>query len=673
MKARAGADLSPGSRFGRYRIEAHVASGGMGVVYRATDAELGRRVALKLIGPQLASDEGFRERFKQESRVAAALDHPHVIPVYEAGERDGALYIAMRFVDGIDLKAVIRERGGLEPRLAARITSRVASALDASHAAGLVHRDVKPANVLLAGGPGEEHPYLTDFGLAKQLHTDAAVTGSGQWLGTLDYVAPEQVLGEAVDARADVYALACLLFEALTGEVPYPRETEPAKLIAKLQEPPPSLSERAPGLPRELEAVIRRGMARAPGERYPSAGDLGRVALAAAEGRPPTAPERTVAAGPAAPPSSPAASTAPARQPADELERRAKGWPARGREPTEAAEPRPTTAADGRPQDRAPSTAVPFGQPAERVREQARRKPALLAASALIFVLLAGFLTARLTAGEQPSFANSASTDSLGLSFPDPWRRINRAPSIPGIDFKDRLALAPDAPGVQLVAGRVATTGPALLPRPFLKRLGERPRPDAVRLGELAAYRYRGLRPGRSRRRVTLFVVPTTKGVATVACVGDRPGDELGGCERIAQTLELSGAKPYPLGPDGRYAAALNKAIATLNSARERGLRELRRAATPNGQARAADGVARAYRSAAKNLSEVSISPVARPANAAIIAALSRAERGYARLAADARGGNHRAYEAAREDVGRGEAAVQRALKGLKRLGYRVG
>lgn len=310
-------DLSPGERFGRYRIEAHVASGGMGVVYWATDTELQRRVALKLIAPEWAQDEGLRERFKHESRLVAALDHPNVIPVHDAGERDGLLYIAMRFVEGTDLRGLIDDRGALDPHLAARIVFRLASALDAAHAAGLVHRDVKPANVLLAGGPGEEHPYLTDFGLAKRLDADSGLTHGGQWLGTVDYVAPEQLTGQPVDHRTDVYSLAVLLFEALTGEVPFRGDSGPAKMTAKLHEGPPSLLERAPSLPPALEDVVQRGMATAPEARYQSAGELGRALLAAVgpsatPGPQPTIVPATAPPPPAAPAVQPPAASAPA-------------------------------------------------------------------------------------------------------------------------------------------------------------------------------------------------------------------------------------------------------------------------------------------------------------------------------------------------------------------------
>ena len=292
--------MAQGSRVGRYRVDAVIARGGMGIVYRATDPALERSVALKVIAPELARDEEFRARFVRESRLAAALDHPNVIPVYEAGAEDGALFIAMRFVEGRDLRELIDLEGRLDPERAIRIVSQVASALDAAHARGLVHRDVKPANVLLAGAPGAEHAYLTDFGIAKRRDT-GGLTQTGQMLGTIDYAAPEQISGEPVDARTDVYALGCLLFEALAGGVPFPRPTAPATMIAHLREPPPVISERAAELGTSFDGVLRRALAKSPDERFSSAGDLGAAAMAAAPGTTPTEPDRTVASGLPAP------------------------------------------------------------------------------------------------------------------------------------------------------------------------------------------------------------------------------------------------------------------------------------------------------------------------------------------------------------------------------------
>src|SRR3954471_3028668 len=238
-------ELEPGTIFAGHRIEMVAGRGGMGVVYKATQLALDRTVALKVIAAGLLEDQTVRNRFVRESKVAASIDHPNVIPIYYAGEEDGIAYIAMRYVAGDDVRSLVRREGPLEPSKAARIVAQIASALDAAHSAGLVHRDIKPANVLIAT---EDHVYLTDFGLTKHALSIAGSTKPGHWVGTLDYVAPEQIRGERVDARADIYALGCLLHYTLTGDVPFKRDSDEAKLWAHLQDPPPKPSTQ-PGVP----------------------------------------------------------------------------------------------------------------------------------------------------------------------------------------------------------------------------------------------------------------------------------------------------------------------------------------------------------------------------------------------------------------------------------------
>jgi serine/threonine-protein kinase len=288
-------DLVVGDQFAGCRIEAVAGRGGMGVVYRATELALGRPVALKLLAGDRASDPDFRERFQRESRMAAAIDHPNVIPVYGAGEEDGRLYLVMRYVAGTDLQEELRRARKLDPARAADVVAQTAAGLDAAHAAGLVHRDVKPGNVLLSG----EHAYLSDFGLTRPVGSDTELTEAGQWIGTVDYCSPEQLRGERTDARSDVYALGCLLFTALTGSTPFGRGTVPSTMMAHLHDEPPRSS--AYGAPRDFDRVIWRALDKDPDHRYPSAGDLGRAALAAARGEPVTESERSVARGPAAP------------------------------------------------------------------------------------------------------------------------------------------------------------------------------------------------------------------------------------------------------------------------------------------------------------------------------------------------------------------------------------
>jgi serine/threonine protein kinase len=263
--------LAPGFRVAGYVLQRLVGVGGMAAVYQARDERLGRVVALKL----LAGDEAVRMRFVREARAVAAVDHPHIIPVYAAGEADGMQFIAMRFVAGDTLQGVIRNNGALSPRRAAAFISPVASALDAAHAAGLVHRDVKPGNILVdarRGGP--EHAYLTDFGIARAMLSAGTLTVAGQFLGTPDYAPPEQVNGQPVDGRADQYALGCVAFEMLSGTVPFKRELPIAVLYAHLSTPPPRLTSVRKDLPPAVDDVLARAMAKSPDERYPSCADF---------------------------------------------------------------------------------------------------------------------------------------------------------------------------------------------------------------------------------------------------------------------------------------------------------------------------------------------------------------------------------------------------------------
>ncbi|MBI2238857.1 MAG: protein kinase [Actinobacteria bacterium] len=270
------ADPRVGSELAGHRLEAVIARGGMAVVYLAEHLRLGRKVALKILDPELVDDEAFRVRFIRESRIAAGLDHPNIVTVYDAGETEGVLYISMRYVEGIDLERLLRQETRLEPTRSVLLVSQCASALDAAHAEGLVHRDVKPANILLASGPAPtaEHVYLTDFGITKRVRSDAGITRTGQFVGTVDYVAPEQIQGQDVDGRADVYSLGCVLYRCLTGEVPFPRDTEVATIYAHLQDAPPAPSERFGELPVAIDQVLSRALAKSREHRYPTCDEL---------------------------------------------------------------------------------------------------------------------------------------------------------------------------------------------------------------------------------------------------------------------------------------------------------------------------------------------------------------------------------------------------------------
>jgi hypothetical protein len=326
-------DFAPGSQVASYRIVEQVGRGGMAVVYRARDIRLDRWVALKILAPDLALDQVFRERFIRESRAAAAVDHPNIIPIFEAGEADGVLFIAMRYVAGHDVRSLVDRVGPLPAARVAGIVTQVASALDTAHACGLVHRDVKPANMLLsnpADSGAPDHVYLSDFGVSKQSDSTSNLTRTGQLVGTLDYLAPEQVEGRPVDGRTDVYALACAAFEMLCGAPPFKRDQSMAVLWAQLSAPPPALTSRRPDLPPAVDQVMAKALAKSPDARY---GTCGAFAMALLEA---CAPGPGGAAGP------PTSQARPRRK---------------------VTETRPRGAAEGLAAGPAPSAGAAYGSP----------------------------------------------------------------------------------------------------------------------------------------------------------------------------------------------------------------------------------------------------------------------------------------------------------------------
>jgi predicted Ser/Thr protein kinase len=294
--------LQPGQTVAGYRIEGPLGHGGMGVVYLAEHLRLGRKVALKILAPHLAADDNFRQRFIRESQLAAAIDHPNIVPIYDADETDGMLYIAMRYVEGHDLGALLEAKGRLGAARTISLLEQVAGALDAAHERGLVHRDIKPANILIAEPGGRV--FVSDFGAAKET-TGPGLTRTGLFIGTVSYAAPEQIEGRPVGPATDIYALGCVLFQCLSGGPPYEQESEAAVIYAHLREPPPSLSAARDDLPAAFDSVIATAMAKDPDDRYATATALVAAARAAfADRRPAAGP--TLAAAPA---------TVPAPQP----------------------------------------------------------------------------------------------------------------------------------------------------------------------------------------------------------------------------------------------------------------------------------------------------------------------------------------------------------------------
>ncbi|HEX5898636.1 MAG TPA: protein kinase [Solirubrobacteraceae bacterium] len=387
--------------FGAYDIQHEVGRGGMGVVYLATDRRLGRRVALKVIVPELAADAQFRRRFEREARVAATLEHPHVVPVYEAGEQDGSLFIAMRFIDGHDLATEVRDHGALTPERLARVVLQVAGALDAAHRSGVVHRDVKPANVLLTSGDEDEQAYLTDFGLTREAASESGLTLTGQWVGTVDYAAPEQILGEPTDARSDVYALGCLAFQALTGQPPF-RGAPAARLFAHMHDPPPSACAVRPALRAEVDAALSRALAKKPEDRFQSAGDLGRALAAALAGEAPIQPEGTVARGPAltgVPAVEHVATVEPTEHTAAVTRRSPIGDP--GQDATTVSAPVDPSA----PRE---TTLVASDGPSAPVAAARSRRPRVLAGIGLVLIVAAAAAITLLAGGGDQSYADRA-------------------------------------------------------------------------------------------------------------------------------------------------------------------------------------------------------------------------------------------------------------------------
>ncbi|HEY6396475.1 MAG TPA: protein kinase, partial [Solirubrobacteraceae bacterium] len=267
--------LGPGSIFAGCRLEAVAGRGGMGVVFRATQLALERPVALKAIAPEFAMDTQYRERFQRESHLAASIDHPNVIPVYEAGESDGTLYLIMRWVEGTDLRTLLDSSGRMSPGRAIKLLRPVASALAAAHRRGLVHRDVKPANVLITRGEeeDEDHIYLTDFGIARQTGGES-LTRTGLFVGTLDYAAPERISGARGDAPSDIYSFGCMLFEAVAGHAPFDRPSDVSKMFAHMNDPVPSVRKEVDDVPDQLDSLISKSMAKRPEDRPASASEL---------------------------------------------------------------------------------------------------------------------------------------------------------------------------------------------------------------------------------------------------------------------------------------------------------------------------------------------------------------------------------------------------------------
>jgi predicted Ser/Thr protein kinase len=610
--------LQTGTEIAGYRIDGVIGAGGMGVVYEATQLALERPVALKVLGAVRSTDE-FRARFRREAMLQAALEHPNVVPVYEAGDSEDGLFIAMKLVRGSDLKRLI-EGGDLTPEQALELLAQAAEALDAAHAVGLVHRDVKPQNILV---DESNHAYLADFGLSKGAG-DRGFTLTGAYTGSLDYAAPEQIRGETYGPAADLYAFAAVLCEALTGEVPFPHETEAALLYAHLSEEPPRPSERRLSLPAGLDAVVARGLAKTPDERYGSAAELVTDARNALASQPVSAPTNG------------------------------------RRRFSETIVESPVLA-------QAPVIAL------DRERHIPWQTIGLVAV-VLLALLLGGFALGRETHGSGGGRLSVAQSGPLSLQFPSGQWKTVRPPTIPGLKLEGAIALMStqqDRPGTIVAGIAPAAEGVGLLPPALRADLNGAAPVTAVAAGPLRGLEYRNLPAAKVAHRFGLFLVPIPRGAAAVACLAPRvleAGTMPADCDAVAATLRLHGLRALPLSTSGHYATELSAALTLLDGERLAGRRQLAGATTPAEEARAAKGLQGGFSGLAQRLAGVTPTPFARPGHDTLVAALRNAATQYAKLAQAATAHDEAAYAAAARRVDAAERTVDASIQLLEQL-----
>ena len=678
--------MKPGDQVAGYRIESVLGQGGMGTVYEATQLSLKRTVALKLLSAHLGADEVFRQRFRREGHIQAAIDHPHIVTVYEAGEVEEGLFLAMRLVRGSTLKDMIIGRD-LEGARTLRLLKPIADALDTAHEAGLTHRDIKPQNILVGV---RDHAFLADFGLTRSA-TETALTRTGQFVGTIDYISPEQIRGEPAGPASDIYSLTAVLYECLAGVVPYPKPSDAAVLYAHMADPPPRVSDQRPELPPALDEVIARGMAKDPADRPPTASAMiaeaerafgkrvravitppgpvegpEEIGLREEESRVPTRESR-VRQQPAAP-TKPPAPTRPAAQ---------------APPPPPPAPPPPSSDDDTVVAKRPP---VPDFDPAAVAQTviAPRDRPGRsrgLAAGALLGVAVlaaAGFGFGRAnraepTAAAPAALVGSASNTDVTVGLPAQWRRADRAPAIEGLDLAGAMTLAAGPRSdAGLVVGRVDREGAGLLPQALARAV--KPAPgltEAVRTPALQGYRNAGLRVAGYAGVLDVVTAPTSRGTLAFVCfVPAAAGATREECRQVVASARLVGGEAAPVGTNAGYAQRLNAALTRLNTEVRTRRRELAGARTPRGQASIAAGLARVHAQAASSIRAAEPGALAADANAAIATALQQTGNAYGRMASTARTGARGRYDTARRAVARAEGATRDAIAALERLGY---
>jgi serine/threonine protein kinase len=663
---------------GRYELRQLIGRGGMGEVYQAFDGDLERDVAIKSLLPHLARDPDLVARFRHEGRALARLRHPGIIALYDMlriGE-DG-LYLVLEYVPGRPLDRAL-SAGPLGWGRVADIGVQVCAALTAAHAQGIVHRDIKPSNILL------EHTgrvRVADFGLAR-LAGAGLLTRTGMQMGTPGYWAPEQALGRGVTGRTDIYSLSAVMFEAVTGRLPFVAEDDgQAAILMHVLAPVPDPREVNPALPEDVCRILMRGLATDPENRFGTAEELAAelrlsaTPTPAASLGPPdrsgTLPQTLAGEGPAFTSLSPVAPVGPPT-------------PTEVSAGTEvAAPPAAGEPARGAP-DETPAQTPPTRIPERRAGAARRRRmhpptPVLGAGiAAVVVAAIGGGLLGSSTSGADPSPAplQRVASGLVSLQLPGDWTSL-RQPVIPGLTFIGepiaRAAVGEAAGDAELIAGRVAATGPTLLPESLRRRLGGSPEAEAVRIGPLQALRYRDLPAGDDGGLLTIYAVPTTRGVAVVACrfqaaaaTAFRPQ-----CDGAAASLRLRGARPYGVGPSAAYARRLNAAIAALSRERAVQRRALASAELPGLQATAAKRLASAYAAAADALRGADLGPAGAGRNEAIRAALARGDSAHQAMSRAAARDDGPGYETARRAAALGDRDLRVALASLRALGYR--
>jgi hypothetical protein len=608
--------IDVGSILAGYRIDGVAGRGATSTVYAATELAAARRVAIKVLADGSGGRTAVRERFRRAALVQQSLGQPNVLDVYEVSENGDVVFFVMQLVGGT-LAELIADEAAVTRTLP--ILRQVADALDFAHGTGVVHGDVKPRNILVGEG---DVAYLADFGLAVAVSQVASAAAASP--GTIDYSAPERLRGEPPTPSADVYALACVLFECLTGSVPFPHDKTAAVVGGHLYDAPPRASELRRGLPSEIDEILRRGLAKEPAERPRS----GRELVDGAEAALGSVAAHVLAS------------------------------------PPPRTEVRPARPADDTLDDPLPFLPAPPAIDTDEGSGVSRRAVALAVAGLALLALLGAWLGHR---GPDGVEARPLARGSAALTVPNAWGQAPM-PRLPGLNLLTPLAVAPrEAPRpVTLVAGTVRAGPPTFLP----ESVSAGQRREIVQLDGGVGYRYAG--PRSLGRTATLFVLPGPEKSAIAACIAHRPaGGALRECESVAGTLRIRRGVAYDAEPSRQFAAAYKAAMSVLRVARNAGLELLHKAMTRRMQGHAAIHAAVAYRTTSASIRRTQPPPIARATADRLLSAIDLAGVGYTRLGWAARRGDTAAYARARHLILDAEADIRQGRRELLELGYR--